>query len=256
MKKTLVALLLVSSLNSFAQTESKDPKATEQWDPKPPVVTTTMVPGAPPSDAIILFNGKNLDEWVSVRDSSKPALWPVSDNSFMVKKGTGNIRTKKSFLDYQLHIEWKIPENISGKDQGRGNSGLFLSSTGDGDSGYELQIMDNYNNPTYVNGQAGSIYKQHAPLASAYRKPGEWQAYDVIWTAPRFNADGSLKTPAYVTVLFNGVLVQNHYELVGPPHSSGKPAYRKPQGATPIKLQDHGDPSEPISFRNIWIRNL
>lgn len=256
MKKTLVPLALLICIGSYAQTESNDPKATEVWEPKPPKVQTMEEAGAAPSDAIILFNGKNLDEWVSVKDSTKPAMWTVANNMLTVKKGTGNIRTKKSFLDYQLHLEWKIPETITGEGQARGNSGLFLSSTGGGDSGYELQIMDNYNNETYVNGQSGSIYKQAVPLASPSRKPGEWQTYDVIWTAPRFNADGSLKTPAYVTVIFNGVLVQNHYQLTGPTQYVGKAAYRKPQGATPIKLQDHGDPSEPISFRNIWIRNL
>ena len=154
-----------------------------------------------------------------------------------------------------MHIEWKIPADITGEGQGRGNSGLFLASIGRGDAGYELQILDNYNNKTYTNGQAGSIYKQHAPLVNACKKPGEWQTYDVVWTAPRFNDDGSVKSPARVTAFQNGVLIQNNFELQGPTLYIGKPQY-KAHGAAPIKLQAHGDKSEPISFRNIWIRNL
>jgi hypothetical protein len=203
-----------------------------------------------------LFDGKNLDQWVMNRDKS-PANWIVADGVVTVKKGpgSGNIETKRSFKNYQLHIEWKIPENITGTDQARGNSGVFLASTGPGDDGYELQILDSYNNKTYVNGQAGSIYKQGIPLVNPNRKPGEWQTYDVVWTAPTFNADGSLKTPAYVTVFFNGVLVQNHFELKGETLYIGKPFYKKYDTA-PIKLQAHGDHSEPISFRNIWVREL
>jgi hypothetical protein len=152
-------------------------------------------------------------------------------------------------------MEWRIPENVTGSGQVRGNSGLFLASTGPGDAGYELQVLDSYNNKTYVNGMAGSIYKQAIPLANPMRKPGEWQAYDVVWTAPTFDADGSLKSPAYVTVLLNGVLVENHFELKGETRYIGKPFYKKFDGA-PIKLQAHGDPSPPISFRNIWVREL
>jgi hypothetical protein len=167
----------------------------------------------------------------------------------------GNIQTKRSFGSYQLHIEWRVPANITGKDQARGNSGLFLASTGGGDAGYELQILDSYSNRTYSNGQAASIYKQAIPLANAMRKPGEWNTYDVIWTAPGFNADGTLRSPARVTVLHNGVLVQYGYELTGETVYIGKPSY-KAHGPTPIKLQAHGDPSEPLSFRNIWLREL
>jgi hypothetical protein len=232
------------------------PKDTEVWDPVPKVVTPGTVDAAPPSDAIVLFDGKNLDEWVSARDKS-PAKWIVADGVMTVNKapGVGNIETKQVFRNYQLHIEWKIPENITGADQARGNSGVFLASTGAGDAGYELQVLDSYNNKTYSNGQAGSIYKQGIPLVNPNRKPGEWQAYDVIWTAPVFNSDGSLKSPAYVTVFFNGVLVQNHFELKGETLYIGKPYYKKYDSA-PIKLQAHGDRSEPVSFRNIWIRKL
>jgi hypothetical protein len=148
-----------------------------------------------------------------------------------------------------------VPENITGSGQARGNSGLFLASTGPGDAGYEMQILDSYNNKTYVNGQASSIYKQGIPLANPTRKPGEWQTYDVVWTAPLFNADGSLKSPAYVTAFFNDVLVQNHFELKGETRYIGQPFYKAFDSA-PIKLQAHGDPSAPISFRNIWVRDL
>ena len=233
---------------------AEKPEDTEVWEPRPKVVTPGANNTAPPSDAIVLFDGKNLDEWVSAQDKS-PAKWTVADGVLTVNKAAGNIQTKRSFRNYQLHIEWKIPENITGTGQARGNSGVFLASTGPGDAGYELQILDSYNNQTYVNGQAASIYKQGIPLVNANRKPGEWQTYDVVWTAPTFNADGSLITPAYVTVFFNGVLVQNHFELKGETRFIGRPFYRK-FDAAPVKLQAHGDRSEPISFRNIWIREL
>jgi hypothetical protein len=152
-------------------------------------------------------------------------------------------------------MEWRIPENVTGSGQERGNSGLFLASTGPEDAGYELQILDSYNNKTYVNGMAGSLYKQSIPLANSMRKPGEWQAYDVAWTAPVFNADGSLKSPAYATVFLNGVLIDNHFELKGETLYIGQPSYKKFDRA-PIKLQAHGDPSPSISFRNIWVREL
>ena len=233
---------------------SPKPQDTEVWEPVPKVVTPGSTDAAPPSDAIVLFDGKDLNEWVSAQDGS-PAKWIVANGVLTVNKapGVGNIQTKRTFKNYQLHIEWKIPENVTGTDQARGNSGVFLASTGPGDAGYELQVLDSYNNKTYVNGQAGSIYKQGIPLVNPNRKPGEWQTYDVVWTAPTFNADDSLKTPAYVTVLFNGILVQNHFELKGQTLYVGQPFYKKYDTA-PIKLQAHGDHSEPISFRNIWIR--
>ena len=230
------------------------PQDTEVWEPVPKIVTPGITDSAPPSDAIVLFDGKNLDEWVTNKDKS-PAKWTVADGILTVAKSEGNIETKRAFRNYQLHIEFKIPENITGSGQGRGNSGVFLASTGPGDAGYELQVLDGYQNKTYVNGMVGSIYKQAIPLANASRKPGEWQAYDVAWTAPTFNTDGSLKTAAYVTVLLNGVLVENHYELQGETRYIGKPFYKQYESA-PIKLQAHGDKSEPLSFRNIWIREL
>lgn len=228
---------------------------TEIWSPEPPVVTPGNTPQDAPSDAIILFDGKSLDQWHAEKDSATPAGWTVTDGVMTVNKKTGGIITKQRFNDYQLHLEWKVPTNITGTNQARGNSGVFVANTGKGDEGYEIQILDNYNNKTYVNGQAGSVYKQAIPMANACKKPGEWQYYDIIWNAPKFNADGSLKTPAYVTVIHNGVLLQNHTEVKGVTKWIGTPEY-KAHGASPIKLQSHGDPSEPISFRNIWLRPI
>ncbi|MEJ7693265.1 DUF1080 domain-containing protein [Daejeonella sp.] len=245
------AILLTAHL---ANAQGGNPKDTEVWTPVPKIIAAPVNTQVAPHDAIILFNGKNLNDWVTVKDKSA-AKWTVIDNMFTVKKGTGNIQTKRSFTNYQLHIEWKIPVNITGDGQARGNSGLFLASTGTGDGGYELQVLDSYNNVTYSNGQAGSIYKQFIPLVNASRKPGEWQTYDVVWTAPVFNDDGSVKSPARVTVLHNGVLIQNNIELKGETAYIGAPVYKK-HGPTPIKLQDHGDPSLAISFRNIWVREL
>jgi hypothetical protein len=249
------AIRLAAALQAATPTAAK-PEDTEVWEPTPKVVTPGASCTAAPSDAIVLFDGKNLDEWVSNSDKS-PAKWIVTEGVLTVNKahGVGNIETKRTFKNYQFHIEWKVPENITGSGQARGNSGVFLASTGPGDDGYELQILDSYVNKTYVNGQAGSIYKQAIPLANPSRKPGEWQTYDVVWTAPTFNADGSLKTPAYVTVIFNSVLVQNHFELKGETRYIGRPFY-KSYDTAPIKLQAHGDRSEPISFRNIWVREL
>lgn len=230
------------------------PQDTEQWTPVPAIVTPGAKPDAAPSDAIVLFDGKNLDQWVSTKDKS-PAGWTVADGVMTVKKTAGNIETKRSFRNYQLHLEYRVPANVSGSGQARGNSGVFLASTGPGDGGYELQILDSYKNETYVNGQAGSLYKQHPPLVNASRPPGQWQTYDVIWTAPVFAADGSVTSPAKVTALHNGVLIQNDAVLAGETLYIGKPKYR-PYTTAPIKLQAHGDPSPPLSFRNIWVREL
>ncbi len=264
MRKPLFVIMFVAAAAALyaqnpprpAGTPAPRHEDTEFYEPVPAVVTPGATDSAAPSDAIVLFDGKNLDEWVLTRDKS-PARWTVANGEMVVNKaqGVGNIETKRSFRNFQLHLEWKIPANITGTDQARGNSGVFLASTGGGDAGYELQILDSYNNKTYVNGQAASIYKQSVPLVNANRKPGEWQTYDVVWTAPVFASDGSLKTAAYVTVLFNGVLVQNHFELKGETVYVGQPAYKKYDRA-PIKLQAHGDRSEPISFRNIWVREL
>lgn len=258
----LVSALFVASRTVCAQQPSSAGAAkpthedTEFYKPVPPVVTPAATLGQAPSDAIVLFDGKDLSQWVSVKTQG-PADWDVHDGVMTVKKGGGgNIETKQKFKDYQLHVEWKIPASITGESQARGNSGVFLASVGPGDDGYELQVLDSYNNPTYTNGMLGSIYKQAVPLANAARKPGEWSSYDVVWTAPRFNADGSVKTPAYATVFLNGVLVENHFQLKGQTFYVGQPVYKVPYDTAPIKLQAHGDKSEPISFRNIWVRNV
>jgi len=256
LKKAIITSVFIAGLgfaNANAQAKHED---TEFYTPVPIKVTPGKTFADAPSDAIVLFNGKNLDQWVMTDDRTQPAKWIVSDNILTVNKKTGNIETKQSFGNYQLHIEWRVPQNITGEGQARGNSGVFLASMGKGDAGYELQVLDNYENKTYTNGMAGSIYKQTTPLVNPSRKQGEWQTYDVIWTAPTFKADSSLNTPAKVTVFFNGVLVQNNFELKGPTQYVGAPSYTKAHGPLPVKLQAHGDKSEPVSFRNIWIRNL
>lgn len=232
------------TLPSLAQQSNMKPEETEVWEPEPRMVATT--PNSAPSDAIVLFDGSSLNQWVSQKDGSSPAEWKIADGAFTVVKGKGGIQTKQEFTDYQLHVEWRSPTEIVGEGQGRGNSGIFMQGR------YEVQVLDSYNNRTYSNGQAASLYKQRMPLVNATKAPGEWQTYDIIWTAPRFNADGILVSKARVTVLHNGVLVQNNVELDGPTEFIGLPKY-KAHGPGPIVLQDHND---PVSFRNIWIRPL
>jgi hypothetical protein len=229
LSQLLALATLVSMATAVTAQQPAKPKSeeTEVWTPVPKIVTPGATDAAPPSGAIVLFDGKNEDEWASVQDHT-PAQWIVADGILTVKKasGVGNIGTRRRFRNYQLQLEWRVPRNITGSGQARGNSGVFLASTGPGDDGYEFQVLDSYNNTTYVNGQAASIYKQSAPLMNPNRKPGEWQSYDVVWTEPTFNADGSLKSPAYVTAFFNGVLVQNHFELKGQTLYIGKPFYK------------------------------
>jgi hypothetical protein len=238
-------LFILTSLASqlVAQT---DPKETEFYTPLPPKVTPGIGTAAP-SDAVILFDGKNMDEWQMTADKSacKWSLDP-SEKSMTVIKGTGGIQTKRYFKDCQLHIEWRSPNPPVGRGQDCGNSGIFLQSK------YEVQVLDNFTNTTYSNGQAGSIYKQSPPLVNASAKPGEWQTYDIIYTAPRFDTDGKLLQAGAITVLHNGILVQNHFVLKGSTEYIGQPKWQA-HGALPIQLQDH---SHPVSFRNIWIREL
>lgn len=248
-------LLLSASDIQAAREAAPRPEDTERWSPAVPVVA----PGgggasSAPSDAVVLFDGASLDGWVSAQDGS-PARWTVADGVLTVRKDAGNIQTRRSFGSYQLHLEYRIPAGVTGEGQARGNSGVFLASTGPGDRGYELQILDSHRNRTYVNGQAGSIYKQYPPLANPVRGPGEWQSVDVVWTKPTFAADGSVRSPAYVTAFINGVLVQDHAALRGETVYAGEPTYAAYDRA-PIKLQAHGDPSPPISFRDIWARDL
>ena len=252
----LTAALSGAALLTARAQQSGKPEDTEVYTPVPPVVVPAATPGNPPSDALVLFSGKDLSEWVMTDDHAVPARWKVADGILTVDKSTGNIETRRSFGNYQLHLEWREPANLTGTGQARGNSGVFLASTGKGDLGYELQILDSYQNSTYTNGMAGSIYKQAVPLANPARKPGEWQTYDIVWTAPTFQPDNSLATPARVTVFFNGVLVQNAVALSGPTLYIGQPSYQQPHGPSAIKLQAHGDKSEPLSFRNIWVRPL
>lgn len=232
----------------YPQQEKMKPGMSEYWTPQPKIVTPgDITTNSAPSDAIILFDGKNLDAWESTRGGA--AQWIVENGVFTVNKKSGDIQTKQKFNSYQLHIEWRIPENITGESQGRGNSGVFMQGM------YEVQVLDNYNNETYVNGQAGSIYKQTPPLANAMRKPGEWNVYDIIYNAPVFKEDGTYRVPPTITVIQNGIVLQNNTTILGTTEYIGFPQI-KPHGAGPIILQSHGDPSEPISFRNIWLREM
>jgi hypothetical protein len=241
MKKIIpIIILSIFVLNCYGQ----KPEDTEDWSRKPEVVT----PGKgtqPPSDAIVLYGGADdIDNWESQRNG--PAKWKAGDFLTVVPR-TGSIQTKQGFGDMQLHIEWRTPEVIEGDGQGRGNSGVYLMGK------YEVQVLDSYENETYYNGQAGAVYKQHSPLVNACRSPGEWQSYDIIFRAPVFKKDGSLDTPAFVTVIHNGIVIQNHVELTGPTDHRGRPKYQAHPDKLPLLLQDH---SNPVSFRNIWVREL
>ena len=245
MKKFLLLLAgTIFFINMNAQTG--DPKLTEVWQPEPRIIEPGKTSQDAPSDAIVLFNGKDLSQWQEASHGGAPT-WKIKDGYMQVNPGTGNIQTKKGFGDCQLHIEWKTPDTAKGNGQERGNSGIFLMSR------YELQVLDSYHNRTYSNGQAGSIYKQSMPAVNVCRKPGEWQTYDIIFTAPRFNSDSSLKSPARITVLQNGVLVQNNVSLWGGTEYIGIPSYKMHSDKEPIILQDHGN---TVCYRNIWIREL
>ncbi len=208
------------------------------WE-APVVVTPGEKNSAPPSDAIVLFDGKNLSKWINGNQ------WKVENG--IATPGKGKIISKESFGDCQIHLEWSAPDTITSRGQGRGNSGLFLMGL------YEIQILDSYKNKTYHDGQAGAIYKQAPPQVNAMRKPTEWNSYDIIWTAPRFNEEGSLKSPAYITAIHNGVLIQNHFQVKGNTFWKTAPAYTKHPSQLPISLQDHGS---PVQFRNIWVRKI
>jgi hypothetical protein len=236
----VLSVLFVSCARS--QTE---PKAMEVWEPKPKVIEAVANIVAPPSDAIVLFNGSDFSSWVG--NNNEVPKWKLENNAMTIQAGTGAIRTKQSFGSCQMHIEWKSPSEVNGEGQHRGNSGIFLMGR------YELQILDSYNNITFSNGQAGSIYKQHIPLVNACRPPGEWQSFDIIFTAPVFKPDGSIQNPARFTVHHNGVLIHNNVELLGTTVNEGTISYKKHESREPISLQDH---SAPVSFRNIWIRDL
>lgn len=195
----------------------------------------------------MLFDGSSLVAWRATGSAATPARWRVADGYFEVVSGTGDIATKRDFGDVQLHLEWAAPLPVKGSGQGRGNSGVFLMGL------YEIQILDSYENPTYPDGQAAAIYGQYPPLVNASRPPGEWQSYDILFRRPRFGPGGSLLAPAYVTLLHNGVLVQNNVALRGPTKHQQRPPYAVHPDRLPLILQDHGN---PVRFRNVWIREL
>lgn len=209
-----------------------------EW-PEPAVVTPGEEDRLPPSDAVVLFDGTDLSKWENGEN------WTVEDGVAIV--GQGIITSKEKFGDCQLHIEWSAPTPASGTSQGRGNSGVFLMSK------YEIQVLDSYENKTYFDGQAGAIYKQTPPMVNAMRPPGEWNVYDIFWTRPHFNEDGSLDSPAYITAIHNGVLILNHFELQGDTPFDRPAHYEKHDDRMPISLQDHGN---PVRYRNIWVRDI
>jgi hypothetical protein len=212
--------------------------------PQPRIVTPAAKAGAAPSDATILFDGSSLDDWESAKRG--PADWEIIDDTMRVKPGTGDIRTKEHLGDCQLHVEFSCPAEIKGEGQGRGNSGVFLMGV------YEVQVLDGYNNPTYADGITASIYGEYPPLVNSCSKPGDWHTYDILWTAPRF--DGvNLVSPAYITVIHNGVVVHNHVEVMSPTGHRDVYHYKAHAPTGPLKLQDHGD---LVSFRNIWYRPI
>ncbi len=230
--------------------------AAEIYSPVPEKISGVINSEAP-SDAIVLFDGSNLDAWQSA-GSEEDAAWIIEDDFVTVNNGTGSIKTRQAFADFQLHIEWSPTATIMGQGQSRGNSGIFLNSI------FEVQVLDSWENPTYVNGQAGSVYLQYAPLVNVSKPPGEWQSYDIFFQAPVYEAAGELESPAYVTVIQNGVLVLNNVEILGatyteePEYSTrctpyGQMREQDCSGRMPITLQDHG---QVVSFRNIWLREL
>jgi hypothetical protein len=253
-KMLIVAVMYSFSMNLAAQDKYPEPEPmkagmSEFWTPQPKIVTPGTATGnaiiSPPSDAVVLFDGKDLSAWKSSNKEGGDAKWVVKDGILIAAK-TGSIETKQHFENYQLHIEWRISKNVTGEGQGRGNSGVYMQGK------YEVQILESSQSKTYANGQAGSIYKQSPPLVNAMRKPGEWNVYDIIYSAPVFKKDGTYRIPPHITVIHNGVLIQNNTTILGTTEYVGFPKVIE-HGAGPILLQDHGD---AISFRNIWIREL
>jgi Domain of Unknown Function (DUF1080) len=239
--RTLLVCSLVAAASAAAALlgTAQDPREYKSgvvW-PEPPVITPGQ-DGGPPSDAVVLFDGKDLSKWVGGEK------WPIKDG--YATSARGDIKTKDSFGDIQLHLEFATPAEAKGRGQGRGNSGVYLMER------YEVQILDSYQNNTYFDGQCGAVYKQHPPLVNACRKPGEWQTYDIVFESPRFQ-DGKLTRPGYVTVLHNGVVVQNHFELQGGTYYDRPAAYSPHPPKAPMRLQDHGN---PVRFRNIWVREI
>jgi hypothetical protein len=248
--------VLIGALFALTCAAGANAQVDPKWEihdrnrPNPAVVTpatasTQDAPGKPPSDAIVLFDGKDSSHWLQ-KDGS-PSKWTVADGYMEVAPKTGEIHSKESFGDCQLHVEFREPSPPKGEDQDRGNSGVFLMGQ------YEIQVLDSYNSKTYADGQAGAVYGQYPPLVNASRAPGEWQTYDIIWHGPRFDTSGKLSKPAHVTVIHNGVLVQDNVELTGPTGHHVRPRYAAGPDKLPLALQDH---NHPVRYRNIWIRNL
>jgi hypothetical protein len=250
-QSSVLAILVLLSLTqfSFSQAEMKW-KIHDLNRPTPPVIdsgtaSTQDTPGRAPSDAVVLFDGKDLSRWVG--KDAKAAIWKVENGYMEVVEDTGNISTRDSFGDCQLHVEFAEPSPAHGESQERGNSGVFLMSL------YEMQVLDSYQNKTYADGQASAVYGQYPPLVNASRPPAQWQSYDIIFHGPRFAANGKLLRPARVTILHNGVLTQDNVELTGPTAHGERPPYKQHPEKLPLQLQDHGD---PVRYRNIWIREL
>jgi hypothetical protein len=254
MMRAPVALLVLVAAAAAAD-KVKDPRdwpIHDETRPQPPVVTpgtpsTPDVPGRPPSDAVVLFDGKDLSAWRATQGGG-PAAWKVEEGYVQVVPGAGNIETKQAFGDCQLHAEFRTPTPPKGEGQGRGNSGVFFMG-----ERYEVQVLDSYESRTYPDGQAAALYGQYPPLVNASRPPGEWQTYDIVFAGPRFDAQGRLLRPARVTVFHNGIVVQHASELLGPTLHKVRPPYTAHPDRLPISLQDHGN---PVRFRNIWVREL
>lgn len=243
----VVSAAVLSPIHTHAQSPLGPWPQHSRERPAPPVVKPAppAPPVAAPADAIVLFDGTTLAKWSGV--DSGPARWRIVDGAFEVVAGTGTLLTREAFGDVQVHVEWMAPNPPRGTDQDRGNSGVFLMGK------YELQVLDSYNNATYPDGQAGSIYGQFPPLVNASRPPGEWQTYDIVFHRPHFDAAGKLVSPARFTVLHNGILVQDNIELVGPTSNQRRAPYEAHADRLPISLQDHG---HPVRFRNVWARKL
>jgi hypothetical protein len=239
----LIALALAAA--SAGAASAQDPQPFLPPKAEPAIVTPGATNASPPSDAIVLFDGKDLSHWRS--GDGSPAKWNVREGYVEVAAGTGAISTREQFGDVQLHIEWATPAIVKGEGQERGNSGVFLMDH------YEIQVLDSYDNKTYYHGQAGSVYKQYAPLVNASRKPGEWQTYDIVFHAPRFDEMGKVVDRARVTVLQNGVLIQNNVEIYGNTYNDRPALYTPHPPEQSLTLQDHGN---PVRYRNIWIRRL
>ncbi|MCK9412641.1 MAG: DUF1080 domain-containing protein [Prolixibacteraceae bacterium] len=247
----LTSTLLISSINLFAQKpdkEQQNPATTETWEPFPEKVFPEGT-GSLPSDAIVLFNGPNLNAWEDAKGGK--ARWPIIDGIAVVASDSGSIVTKRAFGDCQLHVEWRIAPDITGEGQFRGNSGIILQGR------YEIQVLESFESQTYSNGQAGAIYKQHPPMVNASKKPGEWQTYDINFIAPRFNEKGNVVIPARVTVLYNGVFIHNNAEIWGTEAFVGMPQYGMHNLKEPLFIQNHSNNHKnPVQYKNIWIREL